>query len=153
VPTNVFIWKLRIEVEIEDPNSLQMYADTIRSCASGIKHGRSLAVAAEQPWHNTNEIYFRREMIEREPITNSAAPLFNRTNRGARYNSASAPLAPLILPLQTRRPLFTVRRRRDRRLPGWCEAGLAILADSAATGSTGKTAVCRKWDWSPCFGR
>jgi hypothetical protein len=70
-PTNVAIWRLRVEVEIEERYSFRKYLDIVKSGASALKDGRSVLGAVHDYWYN--DIPFHGVMVESEPITNMAA--------------------------------------------------------------------------------
>jgi hypothetical protein len=76
-PTNIAVWKLRVEVDIEERYSLRKCREIIRRCASAIKHGRSVTATARGYWNN--DIYFRPVIVDSDPITNSVIPqIFSR---------------------------------------------------------------------------
>ena len=71
-PTNSPVWRLRIQVNIEDPYSIRRLAELLKMCMKiQLPPIRSFPTAAAVLWRHTS---VHAEMLESDPITNSVPP-------------------------------------------------------------------------------
>jgi hypothetical protein len=73
-PTNSAVWRLRVQVSIEDPYSSRRFAEILKMRRAGLGKGSAGRPFPVIWWYLWKASYSHTEILESDPITNTVAP-------------------------------------------------------------------------------